>query len=46
MTWTFISTSIKDINKNLLFEKISIKKDDFFDSRALDYSTDNLVTFF
>jgi len=42
----FISTSIKDINKNLLFEKISIKKDDFFDSRALDYSTDNLVTFF
>src|SRR5210317_121744 len=42
----FISTPIKDINKNLLFEKISIKKDDFFDSRALDYSTDNLVTFF
>jgi outer membrane protein insertion porin family len=42
----FISTSIKDINKNLLFEKISIKKDDFFDSRALDYSIDNLVTFF
>ncbi|MDA9805728.1 outer membrane protein assembly factor BamA [Alphaproteobacteria bacterium] len=42
----FISTSIKNINKNLLLEKISIKKDDFFDSRALDYSTDNLVTFF
>jgi outer membrane protein insertion porin family len=42
----FISTSIKDINKNLLLDKISIKKDDFFNSRALDYSTDKLVTFF
>ena len=42
----FISTSIKDIDKNLLLENISIKKNDFFDSRALDYSTDNLVTFF
>ena len=42
----FISTSIKDINKSLLFENISIKKDDFFDSRALEYSTDKLVTFF
>jgi len=42
----FISTSIKDIYKNLLFENISIEKDDFFDSRALDYSTDKLVSFF
>src|SRR6056300_1261011 len=42
----FISTSIKDIDKNLLFENISIKKDDFFDSRALDHSIDKLVSFF
>jgi outer membrane protein insertion porin family len=42
----FISTSIKNINKSLLLENISIKKDDFFDSRALEYSIDKLVTFF
>ena len=42
----FVSTSIKNINKTLLFEKISIKKDHFFDSRALEYSVDKLVSFF
>jgi outer membrane protein insertion porin family len=41
----FVSTSIKNINKALLFEKISIKKDDFFDSRALEYSIDKIVSF-
>jgi len=42
----FDSNLIKNINKKLLFETISIKKDDFFDSRALDYSIDKLVSFF
>jgi outer membrane protein insertion porin family len=42
----FISTSIKDINKKLLFENISINKGDYFDSRALEYSIDKLVSYF
>jgi outer membrane protein insertion porin family len=42
----FISSSIKDINKNFLIDKISLKKNDYFDSRALEETTNFLINFF
>ena len=42
----FISSSIEDLNKKLLLQEISFEKGDYFDSRALEYSTDKLVSFF
>jgi outer membrane protein insertion porin family len=42
----FISSSIKDLNKKLLFEEVSLKKDDYFDSRALEFSINKLIGFY
>jgi outer membrane protein insertion porin family len=42
----FISSSIKDLNKKLLIEELSFEKDDYFDSRALEYSIGQLLKFF
>ena len=42
----FISSSIKDINKNFLIDKISLKKNDYFDSRGLEETTNYLINFF
>ena len=41
----FIS-SIKETDETLLLKEITIKKNDYFNSRALDYSTNNLVNFY
>ena len=42
----FISSSIEDLNKKLLIKEISFEKDDYFDSRALEYSIGQLIKFF
>ena len=42
----FFSSSIKNINKKTLLQKISLKKGDFFDSRALEDTTNYLINFF
>ena len=41
---SFIS-SIEDLDKKLLLEKISFQKNDYFDSRALEYSIGQLIKF-
>ena len=43
---TFFSSSIKNINKKTLLQKISLKKGNFFDSRALEDTTNYLINFF
>ena len=42
----FITSSKIEINKNLLLEKISLKKNDYFDSRSLEVTNNYLVNFF
>ena len=39
------TSSIEDLDKKLLLEKISFQKNDYFDSRALEYSIGQLVKF-
>ena len=41
----FVS-SITDIDEKLLLEEISLKKNDYYDSRALENSTNNLIKYF
>ena len=41
----FIS-SIKETDETLLLKEITIKKNDYFNSRAMEYSANNLISFF